>query len=82
MIGGYCCPDEGPPTREILLYMYTRIAECGGIFPGKGKEKRIFIHLFGKREFVKRARVVIERFMVSPSKQPFQASLNRKLCQH
>ena len=57
MIGGYCCPDEGPPTREILLYMYTRIAECGGIFPGKGKEKRIFIHLFGKREFVKRARL-------------------------
>ena len=56
MIGGYCSSDEGPHTREILLSMYTRIAERGGIFPCKGKEKKIFIHLFGKREFVKRGR--------------------------
>ena len=46
------------PTREILLAMFTRIAEYRGIFPGRQTKENIFIHLsfFIEGEFVKRGR--------------------------
>ena len=71
-------PRRGRNPSEILLSMYT-LGLRGILSP-----PMIFIHVLEKCEFtiIKEGLGVIERFIVSPSKSPFQASVNRKLCQH